>query len=314
MQKIVIPLMSGVLALSLVGCAATKVVPDMAASATHDVATLSTATIDEDSQLHLEHDYIQVKNPNIGDFDFMQLQKVLADAIDAKDGKISIPFMGDQPAMKICFMPYGGISDIEMSLHALSGENGGDYIISQYTVKGNHGSTPTNESLTGQYDKRNPAIIGLNFQTAIKAQPFAKEHFNTTFRFGDFARLMQWLNTTDLLDLANTYIPNTPAWFEFTAGFEIQRELIDGDEVNCIFLDCSSDEPVQIEYTDIPYSEPGEYYFEPAFHFGEVNHTKLSYYAITAYNLTAPRENYKPTDVLIIFPDGIHEQSAFINA
>ncbi len=326
MRKFIIPAVSCVLALSMTGCAATKVGRIQPDNKPTDNAQ-ETTVADEVKSLKL-NDYVPLVEAdalggaNLYDFDFVKLQSTLEQLLPAKDNQISIPFMYDLPAVYIQFQPSGVITKWEMSLRALTDENENEYIVSRYTVKGNTGGEAEIDEcpdglshnpetgawiLSDESGESDAPIVGLNVQTGIKNQRYAKTGFQDTFLFDEFPELMTWMSETDFKDLINTCVPGDTnmCWYEFIAGAELPRNVLDDPETTCTFWDCSSGTPVQVKLEDLPYSDPEIYYFEPAYDYDGPNHKQLRYYMLIPYYSDDKGQNDTPNNIAILLPDGI---------
>ena len=264
--------LAAVLAVSLVGCSKQG---ENNKTNVGDITKVSSDISEPQPQFSHEGNFIRTDNKNLYEMNFTELGAQLEEIIAAKDNKVSMPFMYDLPAVDIFFTPSGEIISFNMSLRALTGENENEFIISQYKV-GN-----------------NTDITGLDVQLHEKGNRFLKWVFNDTFAFEKFPDFMKWTNSFDFEKVIQEYSVGEPVRYEFLAGVNIQREMIDNENVNCIFLDCSSGTPVQVQYEDLPYSEQGIGSFEPTH---DVNDSGqyLEYYVILPYYLADEMAGFPP--------------------
>ena len=240
------------------------------------------------SQFSREENFIRIGSKNLYEINFTKLKEHLEEIIGAKDNKISMPFMYDLPAVDIFFMPSGEIISFDMTLRTLTDENDYEFIISQYKIKNDTDMT------------------GFDIQLSEKDKTFLKSSFEDIFAFDKFPAFIEWADGFDFEKVIQEYSVGEPAHYEFLAGTTIEREIIDSENVDCVFLDCSSGTPVQVEYEDLPYSNPNIYPFEPTYNEHDRSQY-LDYYIILPYYSTnADVIEYNGYNrIIILFPNGI---------
>ncbi|MCH5195274.1 MAG: hypothetical protein J1F28_01085 [Oscillospiraceae bacterium] len=240
------------------------------------------------SQFSREENFIRIGSKNLYEMNFAGLKEQLEEIIDAKDNRISMPFMYDLPAVDIFFMPSGEIISFDMALRTLTGENDNEFIISQYKIKNDTDMT------------------GFDIQLSEKDKPFLKSSFEDIFAFDKFPAFIEWADGFDFEKVIQEYSVGEPAHYEFLAGVNIQREIIDNENVNCIFLDCSSETPVQVQYEDLPYSNPDILPFEPTYNEHDRSQYLDYYIILPYYSINADVTEYNGYNrIIILFPNGV---------
>lgn len=326
--------LAAVLAVSLAGC---SLQGGNDQTNTNHITSVSDNLSEPQPQFSREGNFIRTNSKNLYEMNFAELEEQLEEIIGAKDNKISMPFMYELPAVDIFFTPNGEMMNFNMSLRALTGENENEFIISRYKV-GNNTETETDkfQTMPQVFSENVSTKTGFDVQLSEKNQPFLKRPFEDTFVFEKFPAFMEWANSFDFEKVIQEYSVGEPVRYEFLAGVTIEREVIENENVNCIFLDCSSGMPVQVKYEDLPYSDTAIYPFEPTH---DVNDSSqyLEYYVILPYYpadevtgfppryvYTSPEnaenrdayssnsnanvignEKYNLNNIIILFPNGI---------